>query len=166
MWDISTSKSFTLAINPGTQGSFSPARALRARIAFSNRLQSFNALSPVALPPACPMAVCKHVFKTWWCLSKSHIQKLRMDSKILPFRLNNAPFFRRPIRTCAITICAKPLSKHSRLMGRQLSTKMSCVHDVLKIENRMPALLLNERSGAGDHQSVKSLLILPLSAPH
>ena len=69
---------------------------------------SFNSVNPVQNPP-------------WWLqrqlLDTIYNQKVRANSNLLPFRLFYSLFSRRASRTCAITACAKPLSKTSRLMG-------------------------------------------------
>ena len=67
-------------------------------------------------------------------LVKIHNQEFRQESELLPFRLNNSPFSRRVARTCPITTCKNNCLKHSRLMGRQLALKNTCIQDELKSE--------------------------------
>jgi hypothetical protein len=94
------------------------------------------------------------------CISRLHHhfpsnhqnQQFRTYSKLLPFRLNNSPFPRHAIRDGTITTCENTPSENSRLMGGQLSTKMSCIHDDLKTEKmcrRRPADTLTQRPEFG-----------------
>ena len=112
-----------LTVGPGAQGSFSPARAVRARIRPAFRV--FGVFRG--------FQICENLRNLRTKPSKSQNQNFRTYLKLLLFRLNNTLFFCFVISILTKTICENPLSKHSRLMGRQLMRNKSFQTRLIKL---------------------------------
>ena len=110
----------------GEDHSLAVAALLRSKICGNLRCAWQVVLAP-DVPPA------DKKLRTFNLLSKAHIQQFRINLKILPFRLINEPLSSCYIRACTINTCEKSLSKHSRLMGRQLTRKKPCNTRYIKL---------------------------------